>query len=35
MSIVRTRSIGDMIRGLILIWEVYDPDDMAGRIEYL
>jgi predicted nuclease of predicted toxin-antitoxin system len=30
-----TRSIGEIIRGLILIWEVYDPDDMAGRIEYL
>ena len=30
-----TRSIGEIIRGLILIWEVYEPDDMAGRIEYL
>jgi predicted nuclease of predicted toxin-antitoxin system len=30
-----TRSIGDMIRGLTLIWEIYDPDEMAGRIEYL
>jgi predicted nuclease of predicted toxin-antitoxin system len=30
-----TRSIGEIIRGLILIWEVYDPEDMAGRIEYL
>jgi predicted nuclease of predicted toxin-antitoxin system len=30
-----TRGIGEIIRGLILIWEVYDPDDMAGRIEYL
>jgi predicted nuclease of predicted toxin-antitoxin system len=30
-----TRSIGEIIRGLILIWEVYEPDDMADRIEYL
>ena len=30
-----SRSIGEIIRGLILIWEVYDLDDMAGRIEYL
>jgi predicted nuclease of predicted toxin-antitoxin system len=30
-----TRSIGEIIRSLILIWEVYDADDMAGRIEYL
>jgi hypothetical protein len=30
-----TRSIGDMIRGLTLIWEIYDLDEMAGRIEYL
>ena len=29
-----TRSI-EIIRGLILIWEVYESDDMAGRIEYL
>lgn len=30
-----TRGIGDMIRGLILIWEIYDPDEMAGKVEYL
>jgi predicted nuclease of predicted toxin-antitoxin system len=30
-----TRSIGEMIRGLTLIWEVYDPDEMRGRVEYL
>ena len=30
-----TRSIGEIIRGLILIWEVYEPNDIAGRIEYL
>jgi hypothetical protein len=29
------RSIGEIIRGLVLIWEIYDPADMAGRIEYL
>jgi predicted nuclease of predicted toxin-antitoxin system len=30
-----TRSIGEIIRGLVLIWEVYDPEDVAGRVEYL
>ena len=30
-----TRSVGEIIRGLQLIWEVYDPEEMAGRIEYL
>jgi Domain of unknown function (DUF5615) len=30
-----TLSIGEIISGLILIWEVYDPEDMAGKIEYL
>jgi predicted nuclease of predicted toxin-antitoxin system len=29
------RSIGDIIRGLLLIWEVYEPDDMKNRVEYL
>ncbi len=30
-----TRSLGEIIRGLVLIWEVYDPDEMAGRIDFL
>jgi Domain of unknown function (DUF5615) len=30
-----TRSIGEMIRGLVLIWEVYDHEDMENRVEYL
>jgi predicted nuclease of predicted toxin-antitoxin system len=30
-----TRSTGEIIRGLILIWEVYEPNDIACRIEYL
>ena len=29
------RSLGDMIWGLVLIWEAYEPVEMAGRIEYL
>jgi Domain of unknown function (DUF5615) len=29
------RSVGEIIRGLQLIWEVYDPEEMTGRIEYL
>jgi predicted nuclease of predicted toxin-antitoxin system len=30
-----TRSIGDMIRGLALIWEIYEPAEMVGKLEYL
>lgn len=29
------RSLGDIIRGLLLIYEVLTPDEMAGRVEYL
>jgi len=29
------RSIGDMIRSLILIYEVLVPTEIAGRVEYL
>jgi Domain of unknown function (DUF5615) len=31
----RSRSIGEIIDGLALIWEVYDPDEIAGRVEYV
>jgi predicted nuclease of predicted toxin-antitoxin system len=31
----QTRSIGEIINSLVLIWEVYDSPDMANRIEYL
>ena len=30
-----TRSIGEIIEGLALIWEVYDPEEVAGRVEYV
>lgn len=30
-----TRSIGQIIRALALIWEVYEPDEMRNRIEFL
>ena len=29
------RSIGEIIRGLILIYEVLIPDDMRGKVEFL
>jgi predicted nuclease of predicted toxin-antitoxin system len=29
------RSIGHVIRDLLLIWEVYEADEMGNRIEYL
>jgi hypothetical protein len=30
-----TLGIGEIISGLVLIWEVYDPGEMVGRVEYL
>ncbi|HEX8200701.1 MAG TPA: DUF5615 family PIN-like protein [Isosphaeraceae bacterium] len=31
----QTRTIGQIIRGLVDIWDVLDLDDMAGKVEYL
>ena len=31
----QTRSIGEIIRGLVLIWELLDPADVANRVEFL
>jgi len=31
----RKRSIGDIVRGLVLIWERLDPPDLAGQVKYL
>jgi predicted nuclease of predicted toxin-antitoxin system len=30
-----TKSLGEMIQSLVLIWEVYDLEEMTGRVEYL
>jgi predicted nuclease of predicted toxin-antitoxin system len=30
-----TRSIGEVIAALVLSWEVYEPDEMRGRVEYI
>ena len=30
-----SRTVGDMIRSLILLHEVYDSSDMQGHVEYL
>ena len=30
-----SRSIGEIIRNLILIWECLDPDYMMGRVEFI
>jgi hypothetical protein len=30
-----TKTIGELIQSLVLIWEIYDPAEMAGRVEYL
>jgi hypothetical protein len=31
----RKRSIGDIARGLVLIWERLDPPDLAGQVKFL
>src|SRR5262245_24131006 len=28
-------SIGAVVRGLYLLWEVYEPEEMRGRVEFL
>lgn len=30
-----TRSIGHIIRMLELIWEIYEPDEMRNRVEFI
>jgi predicted nuclease of predicted toxin-antitoxin system len=31
----QTRSVGDIVRGLILVWEVYEADELKNKVEYL
>jgi predicted nuclease of predicted toxin-antitoxin system len=31
----QTRSIGEIIATLALLWEVYEPDEIAGQVEYI
>jgi predicted nuclease of predicted toxin-antitoxin system len=28
-------SVGELIRLLVLVWEMYEPEEMRGRLEYL
>lgn len=30
-----SRSIGEILRGLILIWEVLEPEELKGKVEFL
>ena len=30
-----TRSIGQLVAGLVLIYEILEPNDMEGRVEFL
>jgi predicted nuclease of predicted toxin-antitoxin system len=30
-----TRSIGEIVRGLVLIWEYVEPEEMLGCVEFL
>jgi hypothetical protein len=29
------KSVGEIIGGLVLLWEVYEPEEMMDRVEYL
>ena len=31
----QSRSVGEIIRGLVMIWEILDSEDMRNRVEYL
>src|SRR4051812_38487497 len=31
----QSRSIGQILAALLLIWEMYEPEEMANRVEYL
>jgi predicted nuclease of predicted toxin-antitoxin system len=31
----QSRSVGEIIRGLVMIWEILDPEDMRNRVEFL
>ena len=31
----QSRSIGQIIASLLLIWEIYEPDEMANRVEFI
>ena len=31
----QSRSIGEIIRGLVMIWETLDPEEMRSRVEFL
>lgn len=30
-----TRSIGQIVRALELIWEIYEPDELKNRVEFI
>src|SRR5262249_12435071 len=30
-----TKSIGEIIQRLVLIWEIYEPEELRGKVEYL
>jgi Domain of unknown function (DUF5615) len=32
---MQSRSLGDVIRVLVLIWEILEPNEMMGHVEHL
>jgi hypothetical protein len=29
------KSVGEIIQGLVVIWEILEPDEIRGRVEFL
>lgn len=34
-SVAGSRSIGEIVKGLILIWEIVEPEEMLNHVEFL
>ena len=34
-SAQQSRTIGQIIAGLLLIWEIYEPEEMVSRLEFI
>ncbi|MEM9161500.1 MAG: DUF5615 family PIN-like protein [Cyanobacteria bacterium P01_F01_bin.4] len=34
-SVLGSRSIGEIVKGLVLIWEILEPTDMTHHVEFL
>jgi len=30
-----SRTLGELVRRVVLLWEIYDPEDVRNRVEFL